>query len=113
MQTLVNKTAVVVPLVHAPIADTAAVITLTAASGKRHVVDKIFGSYSAAPTGGLLTISLTVLGTAVSFLVTITAAGPFDFDFPVPLQGDDNTAITITLAAGGGTVVGKVNALTR
>jgi len=46
-------------------------------------------------------------------VVAITAAGQFDFDFPVPLQGDENTAITLTLAAPGGTVVGVLNALTR
>lgn len=113
MRSIVNPVAVVVPKTHAPAADTAAIITLAAASGTRHVVDKVFGSYSATPTGGSLTIASTVLGTAVSVVVAITAAGPFDFDFPVPIQGDDNTAITITLAAPGGTVVGKVNALTR
>jgi hypothetical protein len=113
MQTTLNRTATVVPKTHAPAAATPAVITLPAASGTRHVVDKVFGSYSAAPTGGSLTIALTVLGSAVSFLVAITAAGPFNFDFFAPLQGDDNTAITITLASGAGTVVGVVNALTR
>lgn len=103
---------VAVPNVHAPNADTAAIITLAAATGTRHVVHKIFGSYSAAPTGGSLTIASTVGGNAVSMVVAITAAGPFDFDFPVPIQGDENTAITLTLAAPGGTVVGKINAIT-
>lgn len=113
MQGIINTDCVPVPKAHAPNADTAAVITLAAAAGTRHVVDKVFGSYSAAPTGGSLTIALTVAGSAVSLVVAITAAGPFDFDFPVPLQGDENTEITITLAAGSGTVVGKLNAITR
>ena len=113
MRTSVNLDAIVVPKAHAPNADTAAIITLAAAAGTRHVVDQVFGSYSAAPTGGSLTIALTVLGVAVSMVVAITAAGPFDFVFAQPLQGDENTAITITLATGAGTVVGKVNALTR
>ncbi len=113
MQGIINTDCVPVPKTHAPAANTAAVITLAAAAGVRHVVDKIFGSYSAAPTGGSLTIALTVAGSAVSLVVAITAAGQFDFDFPVPLQGDENTAITLTLAAPGGTVVGVLNALTR
>jgi hypothetical protein len=113
MRTNVNPLAVVVPKTHAPAAATPAIITLAAASGTRHVVDKVFGSYSAAPTSGSLTIALTVLGTAVSLVAAITAAGQFDFNFLVPIQGDDNTAITITLASGAGTVVGVVNTLTR
>lgn len=113
MRTNANPEATVVPKAHAPLAATAAIITLAAAAGTRHVVDQVFGSYSAAPTGGLLTIALTVGGTAVSLIVHITAAGPFDFVFAQPLQGDDNTAITITLASGAGSVVGRINALTR
>lgn len=109
----VNLDAAVVPKAHAPNADTAAVITLAAASGTRHVVDQVFGSYSGAPTGGGLTIASTVNGTAVTMAVAITAAGPFSFVFDPPLQGDDNTAVVLTLAAGAGAVVGKINALTR
>ena len=113
MQGIINTDCVPVPKAHAPAADTAAIITLAAAAGVRNVVDKIFGSYSAAPTGGSLTIAITVAGTAVSMVAAITAAGPFDFDFPVPLQGDENTAITITLAAPGGAVAGSLNAIPR
>ena len=113
MRTSVNLDGTVIPKAHAPEAATAAVITLAAAVGTRHVVDKVFGSYSAAPTGGALTIASTVFGAAVSMVIAITAAGPFDLNFNPPIQGDDNTAITITLASGAGAVVGKVNALTR
>lgn len=113
MQGIINTDCVPVPKTHAPAAATAAIITLAAAAGVRNVVDKVFGSYSAAPTGGSLTIALTVAGSAVSLSFAITAAGPFDMDFPVPLQGDENTAITITLASGAGAVVGVVNAITR
>jgi len=113
LKTSINLAATVVPKTHAPLAATAAVITLAAAAGIRHVVDQVFGSYSAAPTGGALTIALTVNGAAVSLSVAITAAGQFDIVFAQPLQGDENTAITITLASGAGAVVGIVNALTR
>jgi hypothetical protein len=113
MQGIINTDCVLVPKADAPNAATAAVITLAAAAGVRHVVDQVFGSYSAAPTGGSLTIALTVAGATVSLVAAITAGGPFDFTFPVPLQGDENTAITITLASGAGAVVGRLNALTR
>lgn len=113
MRTNVNIDGIVVPKTHAPDAATAAIITLAAAATTRHVVHKVFGSYSATPTGGSLTIAVTVLGSEVSLAITIPAAGQFDLDFNPPLQGDANTAITITLASGGGAVVGIVNALTR
>jgi hypothetical protein len=113
MEGIINADSVVIPKADAPLAATPAVITLAAAAKTRHVVDKVFGSYSAAPTGGSLTIALTVAGTAVSLVAAITAAGQFDFSFSPPLQGDANTAITITLASGAGAVVGKLNALTR
>lgn len=113
MRTIVNPVAVVVPNAHAPAANTAAVITLAAASGTRHVVDKIFGGYDLTPTGGSLTIASTVLATAVSMVMPIGTIGPIVLNLDPPLQGDDNTAITITLAAGGAGVTGKINALTR
>lgn len=113
MKDIVNGDAVVVPKTHAPVAATPAVITLAAAATDRHVVDCIFGSYSATPTGGSLTIASTVNGSAVSQAIAIPAAGHFILNFDPPLQGDKNTAITITLASGGGTVVGIINAMTR
>jgi len=113
MRTNVNPVGMVIPKTHTPAADTAAVITLAAAEGVRHVVDCIFCGYSATPTGGSLTIAVTVLGAAVSLFVPIAAAGPVILNFDRPLQGDDNTAITITLAAGSGAVVGSLNAMTR
>lgn len=113
MKGLVNQVATVVPKAHAPAVNTAAIITLAAEAGTRHVLDEVFGSYDASPTAGSLTIALTVEGAAVSLVVAITATGPFDFVFAQPLQGDVGTAITITLAAAGAAVTGKLNALTR
>ncbi len=109
----VNLTAAVIPKTHAPAADTPAIITLPAAAGTRHVVDQVWFSYSADPTGGSITIASTVNGSAVSMAAQIASKGLYTLCFDPPLQGDTNTAITITLAAGAGTVVGKVNALTR
>ena len=113
MRTNVNPEGVVVPKTHAPDADTAAVITLVASASTRHVVDSVFCGYSATPTGGSLTIAATVKGSAVSQVLPIAAGGPVVLSFAPPLQGDVNTAITLTLSAGGGAVVGKINAMTR
>ncbi len=108
-----NLLAAVVPKVHAPAANTSAIVTLAAAEGIRHVIDQVLASYSESPTGGGLTIVITVNGTAVTLAVAIVGTGPEKIVFDPPLQGDANTAVTITLAAGAGTCVGKVNVLTR
>ena len=122
MRTNANVAGLVVPKTHIPADNTAAVITLAAAVGVRHVLDKVFGGYDAYTNAEkALTIALTVDGTAVTLTVPVTcgASGQsdpapfFDLDFNPPLQGDDNTAITITLPAGRATVAGKLNAITR
>lgn len=109
----INSIATVVPKSHAPAANTAAIITLAATANVRHVVDQVFGGYDAAPTGGSIKIEATVDGDTVTMEAAITSAGLFVLPMERPLQGDDNTAITITLAAAGAAVTGKVNALTR
>lgn len=93
---------------HFPAADTAAVVTYAAVPTKRHVITGVAWSYSAAPTGGSLTIAD---GATTIHQVAITAAGPGSIEFPRPIAGEINTAMTVTLAAGSGTVVGKVNVL--
>lgn len=94
--------------IHGPAADTDAVVTYTAEAAKRHVITGVAWSYSAAPTGGMLTI--TDDGSEV-FKMAITAAGPGSITFPRPKAGGIGTAMVVTLAAGSGTVVGKVNVL--
>jgi hypothetical protein len=103
-----------------PADNTAAVITLAAAAGVYHHVDKVFGGYDKDPGAEkTLTIALTVAGTAVTMTYPISSADAstfdprFNLDFNPPLQGDENKAITITLAAGGVGVAGKLNAITR
>lgn len=81
------------------------VVLLTAAPGKRGSIAGLTTfSYSAAPTGGRLTVKD---GATTLFDVDITAAGPG----PLPLvyTGSVNTALTVTLAAGGSGVIGKLN----
>lgn len=97
------------PTVHVPAAATAAVVTLAAATGKRHHVTAIVWSYSAAPTGGRLTVAF---GATTVLDITITAAGPGSLSFPSPLRNPDaNEAVTVTLASGAGAVEGKVTVL--
>jgi hypothetical protein len=93
--------------VHAPAAATAAVITKAAAgAGIHHVISGIAFSYSAAPTGGNLTITD---GGVTVFNIDITAAGWGQINFDEPIMGDANAAMVVTLASGAGAVVGKVN----
>jgi|FLYN01.1.fsa_nt_gi riboflavin biosynthesis pyrimidine reductase len=90
-------------------ANTAVTLTYAAhTDGQAHVVGEIIASYSAVPTGGNLTIE-DGAGTTV-FQADITAAGPVAIVFDPPIASRRNTALIITLAAGGTSVVGKLNA---
>ncbi len=115
----VNSFAKVIPKAHAPGDNAQAIITLAAAAGVKHVVDKVFGGYDEDPGAQkMLAIALTVNGTAVTFVYPVASTDGFveprfNLDFNPPLQGDANKAITITLPAGGAAIAGKVNALTR
>lgn len=94
--------------VHAPASNTAAVVTYAAAgSGVSNVIGGIAWSYNATPTAGNLKVE-DGSGNTV-FTVDITAAGPGFFIFPRPKKGTANTALIITLAAGGSGVSGKVS----
>lgn len=88
---------------HAPAANTAAVVTIAADASRPNIVSQVFYSYSAAPTGGSLII--TDGGTEV-FKQHITAAGPGQVDFVPPLKGASNSAVVVTIAAGGGVITG-------
>jgi hypothetical protein len=88
----------------APAAATAATVTLAAVAGQAWVLSQIAWSYSAAPTGG----SLTIAWGSVSMVFAIIAGGPSQLVFPDPLRLPTNTAVIITLASGGGSVVGTV-----
>lgn len=94
--------------VNLPAAATAAVITYgVGGAGVMHVFDYVAWSYSGNPTGGNLKIE-DGAGITV-FSVDITTAGPGFI--PAFFRGTANTACIITLASGGGSIVGKVNAI--
>jgi hypothetical protein len=93
-----------------PATNTNAVITYAAAgAGQVNVISGVAWSYSAAPTGGRLKIE-DGSGNIV-FDIDITAAGPGFIPFRPPKKGTANTALILTLYAGGSGVQGKVNAL--
>jgi hypothetical protein len=96
--------------VHAPSSNAAAVVTYAAAgAGVAHAISGMAWSYDLDPTGGSLKIE-DGAGSTV-FHVAVTSKGPGFFVFPQPKKGSANTALIITLAAGGSGVTGKVNAL--
>lgn len=86
----------------------AAVVTYAAVSGSKNSIEGVSWSYS----GGTPTGSLTIEDGSgnVIFSEDITVAGPGFFNFST-LTGTVNTAMIITLAAGGSGVVGKLNVL--
>lgn len=94
--------------VHAPASNTAAVVT-AAVADRRHAIGGVAWSYSGAPTGGNLKVE-DGSGTTV-FTADITAGGPGFIPFVPGLAGRANTALIITLAAGGSGVSGKVSVL--
>lgn len=88
-------------------ANAAVALTLAAVAARRNGVKSIVVSYSAAPTGGRLTVTdagATVLD------IDIIAGGPFQIPLPDGVQNlAVNTALVFTLAAGGAAIVGKIN----
>jgi len=90
---------------HAPAADTAAVVTVTGDANVPITLTQIWCSYSATPTGGSVQVQD---GTDVVWSQHIAAAGPNQFTFYPPLMGTKNQNLVVTLAAGGGAVVGTL-----
>lgn len=97
--------------VHGPAVNTAAVVTYNAATAVKHVISGVAWSYSGGdPTGGNLKIE-DVSGTTV-FSINITAQGAGFIPFAPPLRSAAvNTALIITLAAGGDGITGKLSIL--
>ena len=94
--------------VDAPAVDTAAIVSYPAAPTVYHVLSGIAWSYNAAPTGGNITI---VMNGSTVFNLDVTVSGPGFFPFPKPKRFGVGDAVTVTLAAAGGAVTGKVSVL--
>lgn len=87
-------------------ANTAVVRTFAAVPGQIHRLTALAWSYSAAPTGGRI---LVQDGAATRLDLDITAGGQApDAMPPGGIQGTVNTAMTVTLAAAGVGIVGKL-----
>jgi hypothetical protein len=98
---------------HAPAANTAAIVTLTGVAGQRHVITQIDCSYSVATaTAASLTVTNCVdqAGAASTYSVALPlVVGTYQFLFPEYLIGVEGASMVVTLEAGGGTTVGKLN----
>lgn len=95
--------------VHAPAANTAAQITYAAVTKRSHIVSGVAWSYSGAPTGGNLKLE-NGAGSTI-FSLDIGTAGAGLIVFPRPKRAAPNTALIVTLAAGGAGVSGKLSVL--
>ncbi|MDJ0702793.1 MAG: hypothetical protein QNJ46_05885 [Leptolyngbyaceae cyanobacterium MO_188.B28] len=88
-------------------ANTAATFTISAPGVGNFIrLKALYFGYDAPPTAGTLTISATGL-TSIVIPVTSEGAG----FLPMALKAPDNTAVTVTLSAGGAGVVGYVGAI--
>jgi hypothetical protein len=95
---------------NAPAANTNAVITYSAAgAGQVHVLSGVAWSYTGGTPAGLLKVE-DGAGNVV-FQLDLAAAGTGQVNFLPPKKGSANTALVITLTAGGAGITGKVNAL--
>lgn len=87
-------------------ANTAVVVTLTPDTGERICIDEMVTSYAGGTLSGG---KITIAGAATYYEVDITALGPIPSMTKIPVIGAVDEVITVTLAAGGTNVVGKVN----
>lgn len=92
-----------------PGADAAAIVTRAAgAAGVANILGQIAWSLSEAPAAAVNLAVEDGAGTTI-FSVDVTAAGPGSIQFSPPMRGTAATTMVITLAAGGGAVIGKVS----
>ena len=96
--------------VHAPAANTAAVVTYPAIPWAIHVIGGVAWGYSGGdPTGGSIKVE-DGSGNVIFGPIPITAAGAGAFYFPMTKRNAAvNRALIITLAAGGGGITGVLS----
>lgn len=83
-------------------------ISYPAVPGKRHVIFLINASYSATPTGGNLHIHRGDAGGVVCLDLDI-ADTKLEVGYHMPISCEVGEAMTITLAGGGGAIIGKIS----
>lgn len=88
-------------------ANTAVTVTVPATAGQANRIQALSGSYSAAPTGGTLTV---VVNGVTILQADITAAGLFTIPLPDGgLECAVGFSAVVTLTAAGAAVVGRLN----
>ncbi len=108
MQGLPQTGAILTILHHAPIADTAATKTITAATNDYWSIQWLTASFDSNPAAAKK-LSVSFGGTD-KFAVDIAAAGVFHFPFPGGLwQNTKNEEVIVTLAADSGGAIGKIS----
>jgi hypothetical protein len=90
--------------------NTAAQVVCPATSGSAHVLSGVAFSYAGSGTisGGNL---LVQDGSATVFSLDVESKGTYFVPFFPPMRASPGAALTVTLAAGGSNVSGKVNLL--
>ncbi len=96
----------------APASNTAAVVTLAADATSVNILEGIDCSYSGTPSAGSFIRVEDGSGNTV-WQLTLGAAGPYSFRFDPPRAGSNNTALIVTLSAGGVGVSGVLNVNAR
>ena len=94
--------------VHVPAANVAAIVSYPATPTVYHILSGFAWSYDAAPTGGNVII---VMNGSTVFDLDVTVAGPGFFLFDPPKRFGVGDAVSVTLAAGGLGIQGKVSVL--
>lgn len=84
-------------------ANASAAITLSAVTGSAHFIMGLLWSYNGTPSGRITTTGL--VGDELDFDITTSGPGPV---LTPPAVGERSGAVTVTLAAGGAGVVGKL-----
>lgn len=83
-------------------------LTFTADAERGITIAQIHCGYDAAPAAGS-TLTIEDGSGTIFWRQPITAAGPHEFNFSPPRTGRKNTALVVTLTAGGGAVLAYLN----
>jgi hypothetical protein len=83
----------------------AVAVTIPGKTGYKLIICAVQWSYSATPTGGKLTIASESV--AIEWEIDVAVANPGGYQLLIEIPSGEDA--TITLAAPGGAVVGKVN----
>ncbi len=110
MKTTPNRDAKRTWTKHHPASNTAAIVALAASAGVYHSVEQVSWSFDETPSSATLTLSTTGQD---DFVLSVPFKGARSHVFVNGFSGDSGDAVTITLAAGGSGVTGKLNVCSK